>query len=148
MLNSDDGDDATSESSEKDNNISLDDGDLQAFASNGESPAKILSLLTPSMATNKPHIQKAGKQGGGRGPLPRVRMSLPRRPEPPQNSTLAVAHEQPADLPQTSHKTGDDSSQDAPDFPAECRATVAKATAIIDKELEDRRRTEDYSAWT
>ena len=139
LLNSDDGDDAASKSSKKDGNISLDDGDLQAFSSTVESPAKILSLLTPSVARTKPHIRKSGKQGGGRGPLPRVRMSQPRRPEPPQNSTLGVAHGQPADLPQTSHKTGD--------FRAECRATVAKAAAIIDQELEDRRRTEGYSEW-
>jgi hypothetical protein len=140
LLNSTDGDDTASKSSETDSNISLDDGDLQAFASAGESPAKILSLLTPSVARTKRHIRKFGRQGGGRGPLPRrpMRMSQPRRPEPPQNSTLGVAHGQPADLAQTSHKTGD--------FPAECRATVAKAAAIIDQELEDRRRREGYSA--
>ena len=125
FLNCNDGDDTTSESSEKDGNISLDDGDLQAFSSTGESPAKILSLLTPSVARTKPYIRKSGKQGGGRGPLPRVRMSLPRRPDPPQNSTLGVAHGQPADLPQTSHKTGD--------FRAECALQLPKPQLLSTK---------------
>jgi len=140
LLNSDDGDDAASKSSETDSNISLDDGDLQAFASAGESPAKILSLLTPSVARTKRHIRKSGRQGGGRGPLPRrpMRMSAPRLPEPPQNRTLDVANGQPADFPQSSHETRD--------FPAECRATFTKAKAIIDQELEERRRIEGYSA--